>query len=136
LKSRDIAFSGGEVARSAEQIPLETLPQIALFKDGQTTLVEIGTTLALMRLVSSESAPVDATLALPRINQFLMNQRIANAVAVNLKEKREAVKVQYMGEFATAPETKVVALSAPLAPTTPSANATRDTLDKGVAGLK
>jgi EpsD family peptidyl-prolyl cis-trans isomerase len=140
LKSREVAFTGGETTRAAEQIPLETLPQIAALKDGQTTVVETPTTLTLMRLVSSDTAPVAESQALPRIAQFMMNQRITNAVAANLKEMRSTTKVQYLGEFAaapsSAPETKVVALSSPIQPDPSAAQASRKVLEKGVASLK
>lgn len=140
LKSRNITFTGGEITRAAEQIPLESLAQIAELRDGQTALIETQKFLTLMRIVASESAPVPETLALPRIAQFIMNQRINSAVAANLKEQRSTNKVQYLGEFVNASlataETNVFALSSPIQQEHPSAETKRRAVEKGVTGLK
>lgn len=140
LKSRDIVFTGGEITRAAEQIPLESLAQISELKDGQTTLIETPLSLTLMRLVAYESSPVSEAVALPRITQFMLNQKINSVVASNLKDMRSATKVEYLGEFAIpAPaslEAGKVALSAPIRAEEAPAGITGKSMEKGVTGLK
>ena len=83
-------------------------------------------------------------VALPRIQQFLGNQRASEAAKQELKTLKSTAKITYMGEFAertagTAPPpaTKMTESSLNNAdtpkPSEPTANAS---LEKGIAGLK
>ena len=138
LKSKDIKFDGGSATRAAEQIPLERLLQIHALKDGQSVVMETPQAITLVRVASSQTSPVAEAAALPRIEQFLTNQRASEAVAANIKQLRAATKISYMGEFAKAEGTAAVP-AAPTAPapteSTPPAS-TKTTIEKGVAGLK
>jgi EpsD family peptidyl-prolyl cis-trans isomerase len=126
LKSKDIKFSGGSASRAAEQIPLEILPKVHALKDGQTTVLETPQSITLLHLVASQNAPVPEAAALPRIEQFLANQRAAEAVTARLKTLRASTTVTYMGDF-TGTESKV-----PVAPVVKGSTA----IENGVAGLK
>lgn len=140
LKSRDIKFGGGSATRAAEQIPLELLGKVHALKDGQTTVIDNPQGLTVLRLVSSQPAAVPESAALPRIEQFLTNQRGAEAVTQDIKQLRAKAAITYMGDFAQAAS----AAGAPAggqaaAPSsTQAANATtgKTALEKGVAGLK
>lgn len=137
LKSKDIKFDGGSATRTAEQIPLERLPQIHALKDGQNLVTETPQGVTLLRLASSQSAPVDEAAALPRIEQFLINRRASEAVAANLKKLRADAKVVYMGEFAKSDTTVQPAPPAVAAPTAPAPDPVgKSVIEKGVAGLK
>ena len=137
LKGKDIKFDGGSATRAAEQIPLERLAQIAALKDGQSIVIEAPQAITLLRVASSQSAPVAEAAALPRIEQFLTNQRATEAVAAKIKQLRAAAKISYMGEFGKADGSAAVA--PPVAPVSaasaPAAN-TKTAIEKGVAGLK
>jgi EpsD family peptidyl-prolyl cis-trans isomerase len=124
LKGKNIQFGGGSAARGSEQIPLELLPRIHALKDGQSALLETPQTITLVHLVSSQASPITEELALPRIEQFLVNQRAGVEIAANLKQLRNNTKVTYMGEFANTTAA------------TPNAPAAQSALEKGVAGLK
>lgn len=134
LKSKNIQFGGGAATRAAEQIPLEILPRIHALKDGQSTLIETPQTITLLRVVSSQSSPVAQEAALPRIEQFLMNQRAGEAVAANIKQLRSSTKITYTGEFANA--APAPAAQAPTEPSVTPEAANKTTIEKGVAGLK
>ncbi len=144
LKSKDIKFDGGSATRAAEQIPLERLAQIHALKDGQSVVMETPQAITLVRVASSQTSPVAEAAALPRIEQFLTNQRASEAVAANIKQLRAASKITYMGEFAktdgaagnvvAAPPAASAPAPAP-AEATPAANS-KTAIEKGVAGLK
>lgn len=137
LKAKDIKFGGNSATRAAEQIPLTLLAQIQKLKDGQTVAIQSPEALTVLRIASSQSAPVAPTVALPRIEQFLSNQRANEAVASNMKQLRTDAKITYMGEFA---KTDAVAGTKSAATPAASASAAVDpakvALEKGVAGLK
>ncbi len=137
LKSKDIKFGGGSAQRAAEQIPLELLAKIHSLKDGQSIVIEAPQAVTLLRVASSQQAPVPEAAALPRIEQFLGNQRAGVAVAAKLKELRAATTVTYMGEFTKpgAAAAPVVAAPAPVAAPV-AADANKSVIEKGVAGLK
>jgi EpsD family peptidyl-prolyl cis-trans isomerase len=126
LKAKSIKFNGGSATRAAEQIPLELLPKVHALKDGQSTVFETPQSITLLHLVASQNAPVAEATALPRIEQFLANQRAGEAVSARLKALRASTTVTYMGDFAGT-EPKV-----PVAPVVKATTA----IETGVAGLK
>lgn len=145
LKAKNIQFNGGGATRAAEQIPLEVLPKIHALKDGQATVIEAPQAITMVRVVSSQQSAVPEAAALPRIEQFLTNQRAGEAVAANLKQLRSNTKISYMGEFdkaaAPAAAPAPAAAAAPAVPAEPVlAPAVDDkakaVIDKGISGLK
>lgn len=140
LKSKDIKFSGGSATRSAEQIPLDLLPKVHALKDGQGLLLENAQNITVMRLAASQSAPVTEDVAIPRVQQFLGNQRAGEAAASKLKELKADAKITYMGEFAESAAAPKTAETPAVAPATKPAPADKKpastNLEKGVAGLK
>ncbi|MEP6604589.1 MAG: EpsD family peptidyl-prolyl cis-trans isomerase [Nitrosospira sp.] len=143
LKGKDIKFAGGSAMRPAEQIPLELLPKIHLLKAGQGLIMQGPQSITVMRLAASQSVPVSEDVALPRIQQFLANQRGAEAAKQEFKELKAKAKITYMGDFAV---TDTGAISQAPSPATamagseaaPSAqkSAADLALEKGIAGLK
>ena len=100
LRERKIEFIPNAGNRAAEQVPLEVLPKLHLFKDGQIGLIEGNDAFFVMHLVTSRSAPVDEAQALPRIKIFLFNQRGAEAIKLGKAELKAKAKIEYLGEFA------------------------------------
>lgn len=141
LKGKDIKFSGGSATRPAEQIPLELLPKIHPLKVGQGLLMESPQSITLMRLAAAQSVPVSEAVALPRIQQFLGNQRASEAAKQEFKALKANAKITYMGEFADTGSnaTSQAAGSPPAANVTETAaskSAAEIAVEKGVAGLK
>ncbi len=137
LKSKDIKFDGGSATRAAEQIPLERLPQISALKDGQSLVTESPRSITLLRIASSQLSPIAEAAALPRIEQFLTNQRASAAVAADIKKLRTDTKISYMGEFAKADGSAAAPPAvAPIAAESPAATDFKSAIEKGVAGLK
>ncbi|MEO8859337.1 MAG: EpsD family peptidyl-prolyl cis-trans isomerase [Burkholderiaceae bacterium] len=158
LKSKDIKFGGGSATRAAEQIPLELLSKLQGVRDGQTIALDNPQGLTVLRIASSQSAPVTEAISLPRVEQFLTNQRAADAVAQNLKQLRSKTTITYMGDFAQTAATAGAVVPSPAATATPPAatpvpptaeapaaaqgntpstdDKAKAAIEKGVAGLK
>jgi EpsD family peptidyl-prolyl cis-trans isomerase len=140
LKGRGVKFAAGSATRSAEQIPLELLPKIHPLKAGQSLILEGPQTVTVMRLAGVQSAPVSEDTALPRIQQFLGNQRAAELAKQEFKTLKANSKITYMGEFAGSDNPQSAA--APSAPDAKDSGvATRAStagaaVERGVAGLK
>jgi EpsD family peptidyl-prolyl cis-trans isomerase len=140
LKGRGIKFAAGSATRSAEQIPLELLPKIHPLKAGQSLILEGPQTVTVMRLAGAQSAPVSEDTALPRIQQFLGNQRAAELAKQEFKTLKANSKITYMGEFAGSDTPQAAA--APSAPdakdsgVTTRASTAGAAVERGVAGLK
>jgi EpsD family peptidyl-prolyl cis-trans isomerase len=99
LKSKDAKFTQNRLMRAAEQIPLEHLPRLQAMKEGEMQLVAGAGRLQVLRLVGFKTAPVDEATAGPRIQQFLFNQRVSEALAKEMQDVRGAAKIEYRGEF-------------------------------------
>lgn len=142
LKGKDIKFSGGSATRPAEQIPLELLPKLHPLKVGQGLLMESPQSITLMRLAASQSVPVSEAVALPRIQQFLGNQRASEAAKQEFKALKANAKITYMGEFsdagnsATSQTAAASSAAANVTDTSASKSAAEIAVEKGVAGLK
>lgn len=137
LKAKGIQFTGASATRAAEQIPLELLPKVHALKDGQGLVLQNGASATVMRVVASQSAPVGEAAALPRIVQFLGNQRASQAAASELKDLKAKAKISYQGEFANAGAEAAAPAAAPeKAAAAPAAGSDKTAIEKGVAGLK
>lgn len=146
LKDKGARFAVQGGVRAAEQIPLEVLPLLHAAKDGQLVVMSSAQGTVVARIAASQSAPVDEATALPRILQFLANQRGKEAADAEMKRLREKAKIEYLGDFepkpaaaaapavpATAPavQTPAPATQAPAAPAADTGN-----VGKAVGGLK
>ncbi|TSA53515.1 MAG: peptidyl-prolyl cis-trans isomerase, EpsD family [Nitrosomonadaceae bacterium] len=140
LKSKDIKFSGGSATRPAEQIPLELLPKIHTLKVGQIMVITNPQAITVMRIAAAQSAPLTEDAALPRIQQFLGNQRAAEALKQELKQLKDKAKITYMGEFAnteySAAAPQAATLPSPTTDGSASKPPTDAAIEKGIAGLK
>jgi EpsD family peptidyl-prolyl cis-trans isomerase len=142
LKSRNIQFGGGAAQRTAEQIPLEILPRVHALKDGQSTIVETPQAATVVRVAQSQAQPVTEAQAIPRIQQFLANQRNNAAAVAEIKRLKEKAKISYVGDFAAgaaAPAAPAAPAAAPAATVTAPASPAQSTdssMEKGVRGLK
>jgi len=139
LRGRNIQFGGGAAQRTAEQIPLEILPRIHALKDGQTTIIEGPQAVTLIKLVASQSAPLTEVQSLPRVQQFLTNQRNAEAATAEMKKLKEKAKISYVGDFAAdaaKPATPAAAAPAATAPAATPALPADANMEKGIKGLK
>ena len=134
LKGKGIKFGGGSATRSAEQIPLELLPKIHPLKVGDGLIIKGPQSITVMRLAASQSVPIPEAAALPRIQQFLGNQRAAEAAKEELKGLKEKAKITYMSGFSDTDGNMASQSGAP------AASAVKSDVDigieKGVAGLK
>lgn len=135
LKSKGINFNNGAAMRAAEQIPLELLSKIHQLKDSLSTVIESPQTVTYLHLVSPNTGPVAEAAALPRIEQFLANQRAVEAITADVKQLRAATTITYEGEFAKA-DTPATASPSADATVAAAADTAKTTIDKGVAGLK
>lgn len=93
LKQQNIPFSGNATTRAAEQLPLDMLPKLSELKDGQSAIFTAPKSVSLVRIVASQSAPIDEASALPQILHFLANQSANTALAANIKQLREKAKI-------------------------------------------
>lgn len=100
LNEKKIQFSANAGNRSAEQIPLEILPRLHKFKDGQMGVLESKDSFVIMRVSASRAQPVTLEQALPRIKVFLFNQRATDVVREERTQMKAKAKVEYLGEFA------------------------------------
>lgn len=136
LQSQNIKFNAGGATRAAEQIPLELLAQMHPLRDGQSVVLPSRQAITLLRITSTQSIPLSATEAAPRIESFLSNQRMAQAVANHLKQLRGSTKIAYLGDFAKAGD-PALGGEAVTAPALPSKSASpQSAIEKGVAGMR
>lgn len=99
LKSQDVKFTANRGVRAAEQIPLELLPKLQASKDGDLLVMDSGNLLYIFRVVATKEMPVDEITASPRIQQFLFNRRVSEAIVSEQKRLKEKAEIQYLGEF-------------------------------------
>ncbi len=100
LTQKGTAFKPSAGARPAEQIPLDVLPKLHIYKDGQIGLIEGNEAAFILRVAASKTIPVAEQQALPRIKSYLANQRGTEAIKREKEAMKTKAKVEYLGEFA------------------------------------
>jgi EpsD family peptidyl-prolyl cis-trans isomerase len=135
LKDKGVRFAGKGGVRPAEQIPLELLVVLHPMKDGQAAVVSNPQGIAVVRIAAAQTAPVDEATALPRIQQFLANQRSKEIVDKEVKQLRDKAKIEYLGNFAPGAEAKAPAAK-PLEPAVKADDSAAGNVGKAVGGLK
>jgi EpsD family peptidyl-prolyl cis-trans isomerase len=102
LEARSIVFDTANAVRTANELPLDWLPNLARMKNGSIALIESQRGASIVELVNSEPAPVTLEAATPRIETYLFREkRIAHADA-QIAKLREKAKVEYLGQFSAA----------------------------------
>lgn len=142
LQKQGIAYTMRSGTRAAEEIPLNVLPELAAYKDGQTGILPLTPqSVLVMHLDSSQVAPMDEKTALQRIPAYLANEQAKLAITSDLERLKAKATIQYLGEFADLSSNSagagapVVATAEPLRPAPEKAPVARS-LEKGIAGLK
>lgn len=134
LKASEVLFDESRGVRPAEQLPLDWLPGVQKMVTGQMLVFETGERLHVIRLAGTQAAPVDEAVARPHIRQYLSNLRLSDAIARELKQIREHAKIEYLGEFARAPNAVSPAPQPGAAPDLPQKE--QRTIDKAIRGLR
>jgi EpsD family peptidyl-prolyl cis-trans isomerase len=99
LKSNDFKFTGNQAVRAAEQLPLQSLDNLAKMQDGQAVLNQGTNGVQVLVLASSRNQPVSEEQARPAIEQYLINERKRKLIDEDVKAMRTAAKVEYIGKF-------------------------------------
>jgi EpsD family peptidyl-prolyl cis-trans isomerase len=130
LHGKNLAFSADSGVRTAEQLPLNHLPQIAQLKP-ESLLVYLNPNnrVSAIEVMASESRPVDDKKAAPVIEQFLTKRKLEELSVAELKRLREASKVEYVGDYSKF-------ASAEPAATAVIAPASQQGDEKGIAALR
>lgn len=130
LRDKKIVFSADSGVRTAEQLPLARLPQIAQLKAGNVLVFATAANHAsAIEVLAAEAQPLDDKKAAPIIEQFLFNRRKDELATAEVKRLRDAAKIEYVGDFAKlGAETPAVAES--------GAKATGTDQDKGISALR
>lgn len=146
LKANKLAFNVDSAVRTAEQLPMERLAQIARMKDGEVKLFRVDDNrAAALQVMGSQLQPVDDKQAAPVIEQFLSNRKRDQLAQEEVKRLRAAAKIDYVGDFAkyasasTPDAAAAQAAAAPAAAPVANANAgaaPASSTEKGIAGLR
>lgn len=131
LKSINVPFNANSTVKAAEQLPLEVVPRLAQLQVGQVMLMPAQQGYLLVQVAATEKQPLDEKQATPFIEQFLVNQKRLELARAEVKQARDAAKIEYVGTFAQAAK----AAEAPKADASKAA-AEKSVIDKGVAGLR
>lgn len=139
LKAENLPVKSAQGVKTAEQLPLQMLPQLAKMPDGQAMVVNAPDGLMVIVLVDSQMQPVTLEQAKPAIARLLQTQARQKAAKAEMDTLKAAAKIEYMGEFVEAG--KETAAAAPAGSTAgpataPAADADADAISKGVSGLK
>ena len=142
LKDNKLNFNVDSAVRSAEQLPLERLSQVAKMKDGEVALFHVDEThVTALQIVATQPQPVDDKQAAPAIEQFLTNRKRDQLGQADIKRLREATKIEYVGDFvkyspAGAPTAGGATPVVSAVPAAVAAEAPKSSTEKGIAGLR
>jgi len=141
LKAENLPVKSAQGVKTAEQLPLQMLPQLAKMPDGQAMVVDTPDGLMVIVLVDSQMQPVTLEQAKPAIARLLQTEARQKAAKAEMDTLRAAAKIEYMGEFVDAGKEAAAAApaepaAAPATDAAPAADTDADAISKGVSGLK
>lgn len=137
LKAQNLETKVGQGVKTAEQLPMQLLPQLSQMPDGQAMVVNAPDGLLVVVLADSQMQPVTQEQAKPAIVRLLQTQTRQKAAKAELDSIKAAAKIEYVGEFTDAgkePEAPAAAAPAPASAVEEPHDA--DAISKGVSGLK
>ncbi len=132
LKAKNAKYAARTGLIVPEQAPLELLPKLAAIQDGQTGVIESPKSISVVHVVSSKSEPVEFKTASNAIKQYMMNQRVREAIDSELNRLKKEAKVEYLGQFAKAAPVEIPGPASDKGSGQPSGS----DIANGVAGLK
>src|SRR4051812_16459273 len=100
LKKDNVPHNANAAKVPSEQVPAALLPKLQQLKEGQNGLVETPQAVYVLRVASSQAAPVDETTAQPAIRQLLATQRTRETVAKTMADLKQRANIEYLNEYA------------------------------------
>jgi EpsD family peptidyl-prolyl cis-trans isomerase len=134
LRAQQFRFSGSQGVRAAEQLPAEVLDRLSQMKDGQMALLPTPTGAVAIMLAGSRLEPMDETRAQAAIEQFLLTDAKRKLIESDIKARRAAAKIEYVGKFAPSAASAPPAAQAP-APAPAASGMSAAEINKGL-GIK
>ena len=100
LKAEKVTYRELVSTRSAEQLPMVSLPVIAAMHRGDITVINEGGETTILQLVDFVEQAVTIREATPLILEYLLSTKKRELVAERLKALRATARIEYMGPFA------------------------------------
>jgi EpsD family peptidyl-prolyl cis-trans isomerase len=140
-KEQNLRYATDVATKAAEQIPMQILPRLSQMKDGQVALLAEKNGIELLQLMQSKAEPVDEAHATPAIQQYFIGMRRNERLQSEMKQLRQAAKLQYVGDFKppAAADASAPVAAAPMTASAPqsASGAMALDLEKGIAaGIK
>ncbi len=144
LKASGIKFNANQITQAAEGLPLGIIDPLSKVSDGEALYITGSDGLKALLVVASKSQPVSFDQAKPAIEQYLTAQRRRDFATKEMKNLREAAKIEYVGKFANKPaaaasgpaSAATTAITPPTAEPAASTSIDPASLSKGLSGLK
>jgi EpsD family peptidyl-prolyl cis-trans isomerase len=105
LKAHHKPYLSVDSIKFSEQLPAAIQPQLAGLKQNQMLLIEEPGrpgTLSVIQMRQSQDAPLSLNEATPAIRDLLLAQMRQKFIQSQAQHLREAARIEYVGEFATA----------------------------------
>ncbi len=137
MKSQDIKMTANVGVRPAEQIPMAVLDRLIRAHNGEVEFIEGPNGGAdIIKVISSQLAPVDEKAAHASIDQFLTNRNRSDLIRTEIKRLRDAAKIEYVGDFQKlAMQTSAPPAAAVPAAASPDGVKAGEAVAKGIKGL-
>ena len=103
LKAEGLRFSGAQLVKPAEQLPMGLVERFAQMKDGEAAMLTEGSKLRVAFIAASRTEPVSFERASPAIEQYLVTLAKRRAIDENVKALRGTAQISYQGKFAGGP---------------------------------
>jgi hypothetical protein len=79
---------------------MEAFSRLHAMSEGAISLMDSGDRPTVFHVVATRMVAVDEETAAPRIQQFMINQRSSELIAVEMQKIKEKANIVYLGEFA------------------------------------
>jgi EpsD family peptidyl-prolyl cis-trans isomerase len=134
LKTHNYPYSINSNVKAAEQLPMDLLKRLQPLKPGEVLMIATPTSLNILHLVGSESAPISLEKATPIIEQYFLNQNKSGLAKKEMALLNEKANIQFEGMFAEMKKSDLMQPDAMAAKATNNAPKESSALTKSTVG--
>lgn len=135
LTDKKVKFLRAQISRTGADLPPPFLKAIKQVGRDQLFAFQEGGKNVLVAIADIKDSPVEKSVALPQIEQFLINDKAKNGSKSELDRLRSVAKIEFFNQDLITKSAPVAAVLAPAA-TEDKESDTNSAIERGVSGLK
>jgi len=100
MDSHNVHYARGQLSRSTTDLPEQMVTKLKGMQKGQLFIVNEGESSMINLIANVKISPIDAKVAAPQIEQYLMNKKVNEVATAEITHLRTSAKIEYLNASA------------------------------------